>query len=87
MYSILQHNTLRTLSTRLWQLLSTVIATLATHLAAIYLFTDAESVPRPLMGLFTFRLIEVSPIFSLGCIKTPRGDAPSLVPSFSTIII
>jgi len=33
-------NMLRQFGTRLWQLLSTVIDTLAIHLATVYLFTD-----------------------------------------------
>ena len=48
------------------------------HLCAtVYLFIDEEAVPCPLAGLFTFCLVEVPPIFSPGCIKTPWGDAPN----------
>jgi len=35
-----------------WQLLSAVIATLATRQVAVYLLTDKDSVPRPLMGFY-----------------------------------
>jgi len=69
---------------RLWQLLSTVIATLVTRLAAVYLFTNAVCATH---GLFTLCIVIVSSVFSQSCIK-PRGVMlPSLVPSFSTFIV
>jgi len=67
--------------------LSAVIATLAARQAAVYLFTEGKSVPRPLMDSFTICVINVPPIFSLGCVKTLWGDAPSLVSSFSAFIV
>jgi len=43
----------------------------ATHL---FIYLLMQFVPRPIMGLFTF-WIEVTTVFSLGCIKTPMNDA------------
>ena len=73
------------INTRLWQLSSAVIATLATWLVTVYLFTDAECVPHPLMGLFTVCTIKFPSIFSTGCIKTPRYDAPKFGNIFQCI--
>jgi len=63
------------------------VAKISNNQTTVYLFTDGESVPCQLTGLFTFCKTEVPPSFSLGCIKTSGVMLPTLVLSFSAFII